>query len=58
MNEQLLKVIELTARQHIKDALNVYGIEGAEQKIKEVYGRSPKVEKYMLNLFRKMLRGE
>ena len=51
-------VIELTARQHIHDALQKFGVEGTEEKIKEVYKLVPRVQEYMLEIFKKMLLGE
>jgi len=51
------QVVELTARQHIKDALQRFGVEGAEQTIRKAYKQSPNVLNYMIELYQKILKG-
>ena len=58
MNRPIEKVIELQARENLKSSMEKFGIEGTEEKIKDVYRGSPTVRDYMLKLFGKVLRGE
>lgn len=47
-------IIKESAVKHIKDSFKRYGIEGTEQKIKEVYSKNIKLKEYMLDIYNKI----
>jgi hypothetical protein len=44
-------------RQQLFKCFKKYGIEGSEQKIKELYQLSPKIQELFLTEYRKILKG-
>jgi len=47
------ELIKLNADDHIKEAFKIYGIEGTEQKIKELM--KGKLQEFMLARYRKLI---
>lgn len=41
-------IVQLMAQEELKSAFKRYGIEGTEQKIKEIYNTMPTLRDYML----------
>lgn len=52
----LSDVMNLDADIHLRNACRVYGIEGAEQKIKEVM--QGRLQEFMLERYRKLINGK
>lgn len=52
------KIIELQARENLKDSISRFGLEGTEQKINEMYRLCPGAKTFMLEVLKKILRGE
>ena len=46
------KITDIMAQEQVIRAVKIYGIEGTEQKIKEVYTRLPKVKESMLRAWK------
>jgi hypothetical protein len=46
------------ARESLQKAINRYGLEGAEDKIKHIYELAPKLRDYMLKEYYAMIKGE
>lgn len=42
------EAIKIDAYSHIKEAIKKYGLEGTEDKIKEIYSNNPKIREIML----------
>ena len=56
--EDLLKLdIKCQARYNIKKAMNHFGIEATEEKIKDLYSNMPKIKEIMLNEYKLILKG-
>ena len=49
-------IIELMAREQILIAFKIYGIEGTEMKIKELYKSMPKVKDTLIKEYDKILK--
>jgi len=47
-------IIDIMAQEGVINAVKHYGIEGAEQKIREVYSRHPELKEKMLKEWRKI----
>lgn len=43
---------------HLKEGFLVWGIEGTEDKIKELYSSSPVIREKYLGVYHKLIRGE
>ena len=57
--EDLVKqATKIEAIGHLRRAYNKFGIEGTEEKIKEVYKNTPGARDYLLDIHYKLLRGE
>jgi len=52
------KIIEMQARENLRDSIARFGLEGTEQKISEIYRLCPTVKIFMLDILKKILRGE
>ncbi len=52
-------IVQLMAQEELKKCFNKYGIEGTEQKIKEIYNTAnmQTLKEYMLKEFYKLIRG-
>ena len=46
------------AKDNLRIAFNMFGIEGTEEKIKELYENNTRVKDYFLSIFWEMVRGE
>lgn len=51
-------IINLMAREQLILAFKRWGIEGTEQKIKEIYRNMPKIKDTMLREYYKLMKGE
>jgi len=51
-------IIEMDTRLMVQRAIKTFGIEGTEQKIKELYVLMPKLRDLMLEQYYKILKGE
>jgi hypothetical protein len=49
--------IQINARKNILNAMNKFGIEATEEKIKEYYKKYPKLLKIMLDEYRNIING-
>jgi hypothetical protein len=52
------KDIEENALFQVKKAINKFGIEHCEEKIKDLYSAMPKIKEIMLNVYYKIVKGE
>ncbi len=46
------------AIEHLKRAFAEWGVEGTEDKIKELYANTPAIRDYLLEMYYKLLKGE
>lgn len=54
--EVILWALEQDTIRHIKKAMARYGIEGTEEKIKELYKLMPKCRDYMLSIYYNLIK--
>lgn len=52
------KYVEMESRYQIQRSIDIFGLEGTEQKIKELYTLMPEIKKLLLDTYYKILRGE
>lgn len=51
-------LIECDMLYHMNRAFNEYGIEGTEQKIKDLYKKMPIIKEKYLQIYKKLIKGE
>jgi hypothetical protein len=57
-NYTVKDIIKLDIRISVLKAIKVYGLEGTEQKINELYLLMPKIKELMLQEYNNILKGE
>jgi hypothetical protein len=57
MDEQIEKAIKLDAIKSLKEAFCRYGIEGTEDKIREIYANMEEARDYLLGVYMEIING-
>jgi len=52
------KIIKFQMYHHLNQAFKKWGIEGTEQKLKEIYSQMPTLQEKYLKVYYKLLKGE